>query len=215
MKLLDLFCGEGGAGKGYQDAGFEITGVDNDPANGKRYPAWPMMGGFITADAIEYVREYGREYDAIHASPPCQAFTLCQRSPEQYHHWRERPPHKGVLDAGGLWVIENVPGAPLNDPIELCGAMFGLQTYRHRWFETSFPLTPPPHPEHVAATTKMGRAPIDGEFMHIVGNFIGVDRGRKVMGMPWASREGLREAVPPAYTEHIGHQLAAHVRGGS
>jgi DNA (cytosine-5)-methyltransferase 1 len=112
------------------------------------------------------------------------------------------------------WVIENVPGSPLLEPVELCGEMFGLQTYRHRLFETNWGLTAPEHPPHVAKTTKMGRTPVDGEYMHVVGNFSGVGKGREVMGMPWANRDGLREAIPPAYSEYVGRQLMEHVKSG-
>lgn len=112
---------------------------------------------------------------------------------------------------GKPWVIENVPGAPLIEPVELCGAMFGLRTYRHRLFESNVPLEAPERPEHKARTTKMGRPVRDGEYMHVVGNFTGVDLAREVMGMPWASRDGLREAIPPAYTEFLGAQLLAHI----
>ena len=109
-------------------------------------------------------------------------------------------------------MIENVVADkadpdPLVDPVMLCGAMFGLKTYRHRLFETNWDMQTPPHPDHTARTTKMGRPPIPGEYMHIVGNFSGVDRARAVMDMPWANRDGLREAIPPAYTEYIGRQL--------
>jgi DNA (cytosine-5)-methyltransferase 1 len=89
--------------------------------------------------------------------------------------------------------------------------MFGLRTYRHRLFESNIDLTAPDHGEHASRTTKMGRKLVDGEFMHIVGHFSGVDAGRQAMGMPWASRCGLSEAVPPAYTEHIGKQLLQHI----
>ncbi|WP_030149523.1 hypothetical protein, partial [Mycetocola saprophilus] len=112
---------------------------------------------------------------------------------------------------GKPWVIENVPGAPLHDPVELCGAMFGLGTYRHRLFESNIDLTAPEHPEHVAKVTKMGRPPVAGEFMHVVGNFSGVAEARAAMGIDWMTRDGLREAIPPAYSEWVGRHLIASV----
>ncbi|MBN0040195.1 hypothetical protein JN535_08450 [Cellulosimicrobium cellulans] len=112
---------------------------------------------------------------------------------------------------GKPYVIENVPGSPVRPDIELCGAMFSLRTYRHRLFESNVPLAAPTHRAHQARTTKMGRRPVDGEFMHVVGNFSGVQAAREAMDMPWATRDGLREAIPPAYTEHIGAQLIAHL----
>lgn len=215
-RLLDLFCCQGGASRGYVDAGFDVVGVDIDPQ-----PRYPFE--FVQADALEYLAEHGHEFDAIHASPPCQAHTNAQKIMGRDHedfiartrlmlyglNW-----HRTInLDLPPIpWVIENVPGSPLLRPVELCGAMFGLSTYRHRLFESNRTITVPPHPVHEARTTKMGRAPIDGEFMHIVGNFSGVDQARRIMGMPWANRDGLREAIPPSYTEHIGRQLIEAIR---
>ena len=109
------------------------------------------------------------------------------------------------------YAIENVVGAPLIDPIELCGAMFGLRTYRHRLFECSFPIKAPTHPEHVAPVRKMGRPVRDGEFMHVVGNFSGVALARKAMGIDWMMRDELREAIPPAYTEFVGRAMMAEL----
>ena len=111
------------------------------------------------------------------------------------------------MEAGCPYVIENVVGAPLINPILLCGAMFGLETYRHRLFETNFEIQAPPHPKHSVPLTKMGRPPKTGEFMHIVGNFSGVKRAREIMGMPWASRNGLREAIPPIFAEYIARKV--------
>lgn len=202
MRLLDLFCCEGGASMGYHRAGFDVVGVDLDPRFAKRYPF-----EFHAGDAIEFVKEHGHEFDAIHASPPCQSFTKAQRIQGNDHPDLIGPTRDALIAAGKPYVIENVPGAPLDDPIELCGAMFYLSTYRHRLFESNVALTAPAHPAHRWATTKMGRPVRPGEFMHVVGNFSGVALGRAVMEMPWASRDGLREAVPPAYTQHLGRQL--------
>ena len=199
-KLLDLFCCQGGAARGYADAGFHVVGVDIAPQ-----PRYPFA--FHQRDAIEFARIHGRHFDAIHASPPCQAHSNAQRLMGNEHPDLIAPTRAVLQQLGKPYVIENVPGSPLENPVELCGAMFGMETYRHRLFETNWNLAAPSHPEHVARTTKMGRPPRDGEYMHIVGNFSGVDRARNVMGMPWANRNGLREAIPPAYTEFIGSQL--------
>lgn len=199
-KLLDLFCCQGGASAGYVAAGFEVVGVDIAPQ--PRYP-WR----FIQWDAIEYARHMGQFYDAIHASPPCQAHTLAQRIRGNEHPDLIGPTREALRQAGVPYIIENVPGAPLENPVELCGAMFGLRTYRHRLFESNVDLEVPPHPPHLARTTKMGRRVRDGENIHIVGNFAGVDLAREVMGMPWATRDGLREAIPAPYAEFLGRQL--------
>ena len=209
MRILDLFCGAGGAAMGYHRAGFEVVGVDSEPQ-----PHYPFE--FVQADALKYLLENWRRFGYYHASPPCQAHTNAQRI-----QGRDHPDYiEATLNAfrlirasapGRQWVIENVPGAPLRAPIELCGAAFGLSTYRHRLFESSLALTQPIHGVHVAPTTKMGRPPRPGEFVHVVGNFSGVRRAREAMGIDWMTRDELREAIPPAYTEHIGRQLMAHL----
>lgn len=203
-RLLDLFCCQGGASKGYADAGFDVVGVDLAPQ-----PRYPFT--FRQADALEYLAENGHKFDVIHASPPCQAFSNAQKLNGNQHPELIEPTRELLETLGKPYVIENVPGSPLKNPVELCGSMFGLETYRHRLFEANWAIAVPSHPAHVARTTKMGRPPVDGEHMHIVGNFSGVARGRDVMGMPWANRDGLREAIPPAYTAHIGTQLLAHI----
>lgn len=211
MRLLDLFCCQGGAAMGYHKAGFRVTGVDQEDQ-----PRYPFS--FFRRDALDFLKRYGRFFDAVHASPPCQFYTNCQKLQGNEHPDLIEPVRELLVELGKPYVIENVPGAPLNDPVELCGAMFGLETYRHRLFETNWNLETPSHPVHIARTTKMGRSPVEGEFMHIVGNFSGVGRAREIMGMPWATRDGLREAIPPAYTEYIGVQLRAHldnVRGAA
>jgi DNA (cytosine-5)-methyltransferase 1 len=203
-KLLDLFCCQGGAGMGYHRAGFDVTGVDLFPQ--PRYPR-----EFIQADAVDYLLEHGHEYDAIHASPPCQAFTNAQKLMGNEHPNFIDPIRELLLDLGKPFVIENVPGAPLESPFELCGAMFGLGTYRHRLFETNFYVDVPDHPKHEHRTTKMGRKPVDGEMMHVVGNFSGVAKAKEAMGIDWMTRDGLRESIPPAYTQHIGASLMNQV----
>ena len=204
--MLDLFCCQGGAAKGYHDAGFDVDGVDINPQ-----PRYPYR--FFQADALEFLAEHGHEYDAVHLSPPCQDYTEAQKLQGNTHPRLIAPARlmlRGMRHPA--WVIENVPGAPLEDPIELCGAMFGLGTYRHRLFESNLPLTAPAHPVHVARTTKMGRPPKAGEFMHVVGNFSGVEQARKAMGIDWMTRDGLRESIPPAYSEHIGRQLISMIQ---
>lgn len=204
-KLLDLYCCQGGAAKGYTDAGFEVVGVDIDPQ-----PRYPYE--FHQGDALAFGAEHGHKFDVIHASPPCQAFTNAQKIQGRTHA-NLIDPTRELLDSIGVpYVIENVPGSPLRDDLTLCGAMFGLGTYRHRVFELGgFQVDQSDHPPHVARTAKMGRPAKPGEYMHVVGNFSGVSRARQVMGMPWANRDGLREAIPPAYAEYIGRQLLDHI----
>ena len=207
MRCLDLFCGAGGAGMGYHQAGFEVVGWDIE-----HHPDYPFE--HHVGDALEVLADvdYVRSFDLVHASPPCQAYTNAAKIMRRTHPDLVGPVRELLVAAGVPYVIENVPGSPLVDPITLCGAMFpGLKTYRHRLFESNLPLSTPPHPEHVAPTTKMGRPPQDGEFMHVVGNFSGVNAAREAMGIPWMTRDDLREAIPPAYTEHIGRQVSEHL----
>ena len=225
-RLLDLYCCQGGASMGYRHAGFDVVGVDIAPQPRYLFPFFQgdvleVLKALLAGESLRFAGGIGTyalgDFDALHASPPCQRRTKAQKIQK-----REHPaliaPTRFFLEMTGLpYVIENVVpdessrDDPLIDPVMLCGAMFGLETYRHRLFESNFPLTVPEHPEHVARTAKMGRPPQPGEFMHVVGNFSGVEHGREVMGMPWASRDGLREAIPPVYTEWVGAQLMAEL----
>jgi DNA (cytosine-5)-methyltransferase 1 len=206
VRILDLYCCQGGASKGYVDAGFDVVGVDLAPQ-----PKYPFA--FHQADALEALQDYidhgDGSFDAIHASPPCQAYSKAQRLRANDHPDLIGPTRE-LLEATGLpYVIENVEDArgELRDPVMLCGTMFGLPLYRHRLFETNWPLTAPLHGQHYLKQVKMGRKAGPGEILQVVGNFTGVDQAREAMGMPWASRDGLREAIPPSYTSYIGEAL--------
>ncbi|MEV5133563.1 SAM-dependent methyltransferase [Streptomyces sp. NPDC053705] len=206
LTVLDTYCCQGGAGWGYYLAGFRVVGLDN--ADQPNYP-FP----FIQGDAVEYIRAHGHEYDLTHGSPPCQRYTNAQRLRKNDHPDLLGPTREAMQATGRPYIIENVVGAArhLLDPLTLCGAMFGLRTYRHRLFESSLELGTRLHPRHIAPVAKMGRRVRDGEFMHIVGNFTGVDLAREIMGMPWANRDGLRESIPPVYTKFLGEQAAEQI----
>lgn len=198
-RLLDLFCCQGGAAMGYYRAGFDVTGVDIAPQ-----PRYPFA--FVQGDALEYVAAHGHEYDAIHASPPCQAYSKTQRI-QGNQHPDLIAATRGVLQATGRpYVIENVPGAPLLNPVQLVGSMFGLRTMRPRLFECSFAvpfrLAPPPAARHA----KMGRLAREGEYVHIAGHGH-AGQWREAMGIDWMTRDGLSQAIPPAYTEYVGAHL--------
>lgn len=213
LEALDLFSCQGGATNGYKLAGFaRMTGVDKDPQ--------PRYCGdeFHQSDAIAYVLEnldeIRRRYAFIHASPPCQFDSDCQRIRKNDHPDLIGPTREALELTGLPYVIENVGGAEqkLKDPVELCGTMFGLRTYRHRYFEPcGFTLTAPAHPVHRARQAKMGRSPLPGEFIQAIGHFPGVDAVREDWGVHWMNRDGIREAIPPAYTEHIGRQFISHL----
>lgn len=214
--VIDLYCCQGGAGMGWHRAGFDVVGVDIVPQ-----PRYPFE--CIQQDALEFLNELLADgvpwpferIDGFHASPPCQGRSKTQKI-QANDHPALIGPTRELLEAIGLpYVIENTPTEgedtdPLRDPVLLCGTMFGLPLYRHRLFEISgFEYTPPLHGQHYVRQVKMGRVPGPDEFHQPVGNFTDVDRARRDMEMPWASRDGLREAIPPAYTEHIGGALMA------
>ena len=209
-RLLDLFCGAGGAGEGYRRAGFDVTGVDIAPQ-----PHYPFP--FIQADALEYVAAHGHEYDAIHASPPCQGYSRMRHL--TWLKGRKYPllidPVRELLTVTGRpWVIENVADAPLRNGVVLCGAMFGLKVYRHRKFESNVMLLAPPHMKHRevigAGRLLNDRAqPNENGWVTHLGK--SPDASAAAMGIEWMTGAELSQAIPPAYTEYIGRQLLAYV----
>lgn len=218
--LLDLFCGAGGAAYGYYLAGYRVIGVDTDPLMLKRYPFEsvkcdaPVILDLLTRGSDAQVNQFRlwngmllSQIAAIHASPPCRAYSKTQRIRSNGHDALIAETRRGLRSSGKPYIIENVYDAKddLVRPIMLCGAMFGLRVYRHRLFETSFPLPQRPHQPHTARQAKMGRAPKPGEFIHVVGNFSGADAGREAMGISWMGRDQLKEAIPPAYTLYVAH----------
>lgn len=204
MKLLDLFCCGGGAAKGYTGAGFTVTGIDIEPQ-----PKYPYE--FIQDDALCYLAEHGHEYDVIHASPPCQRYSSMTRTAKtSEQHPDLIAPTRALLEASGKpYIIENVVGAPLRDPVLLCGTMFpGLRVYRHRLFETNWPLVPPVHPKHTAKPMpKAGRGANAEGWLSVAGHFSDVGAAQRAMGIDWLGQKELAQAIPPAYTEYIGRQL--------
>ncbi len=211
-RLLDLFCGAGGAGMGYYRAGFEVVGVDIKPM-----PRYPFE--FHQADALEYVVEHGHEFDAIHASPPCQVFCALKSMPNfrKEKHQNLIPQTRERLRSTGLpYVIENVPGAPLISPVKLCGTMFGLETScgaqlrRHRLFETNWCLMCGlrcRHKSSGASISITGSTAQRNAIRNQIRETFPVSEARRAMGIDWMPMSGLRQAIPPAYTEYIGRQL--------
>lgn len=209
MKLLDLFCCGGGAGWGYKLSGFYVVGVDNKPQ-----PKYPMR--FILGDALEYLFDHGHEFDAIHASPPCQGYSYLTPESCRRNHLRMIPELRQLLIASGKpYVIENVAGArrELVNPTMLCGSMFGLRTRRHRYFETSFQLSAPVKCNHsdlpllVTTASKSSRA----KRIALGMTPKSVKNAPLAYGIDWMGSRELKEAIPPAYTKYIGMFLIKEV----
>ena len=217
MRLLDLFCGAGGAAMGYSRAGFdEIVGVDINPQ-----PRYPFE--FVQMDAMDVLRHGWHvddgPIDVIHASPPCQAYTVAQNAsknaaahPDLIHEVRE------CLEFIGLpYVIENVVGSPLRNYVQVCGLGLGMNVRRHRWFESNLPLMGVPCSGdsikdyfvifgHEVRNRRKGTA---------AGRKNCIAVGREAMGIEWMTRGELSQAIPPDYTEFIGSQLIAQLEKAS
>lgn len=203
LKLLDLFCGGGGASFGYELAGFVVTGVDINPQRN-------YVGDFVCDDALDFLHACGGDYDAIHASPPCQHYsymTGSQRARGKVYPDLISEVRDALHALDKPYVIENVATAPLHDPVLLCGMMFNIPTYRHRIFETNWHLGQPHHPKHTAPVNIIGKRPKDGEFIEYVGNFPGLDIVHKFTGLTWLTTKQLAQSIPPQYTRYIGREL--------
>jgi DNA (cytosine-5)-methyltransferase 1 len=231
-RLLDLFCGAGGAAMGYHQAGFEVVGVDIEPR-----PLFPFE--FMQHDAMTLDPEFLARFDAIHASPPCQAYTGMQalntRAPKRDHPKLIMPVRAMLIASGLPYVIENVAGAKkeMIEPYVLCGSMFGLGVRRHRLFETSFFMLQPkcqhdrggvvpvwgdgrPTRQEVRkarrAIAVYGDHPQEpGNKPNNVNRARTLAEGQEAMGIDWMDWRTLTQAIPPAYTRFIGEQLMAHL----
>lgn len=204
-RVLDLFCGAGGASMGYVLAGYDVTGVDIK--HGRRYP-W----GYIRKDVMTLTPEDLQGFDLIHASPPCQTYSATKHLRNAQGKTTSKQdlvePVRELLIASGVpYVIENVEGAPLIDPVQLCGSAFGLRVRRHRLFESSMPLkgTGCNHKEQGKPVGIYGsmRDEIPGGG-HTAKT---MDEANHAMGINWMIWGELVEAIPPAYTHYIGQQI--------
>lgn len=213
MRILDLFCKQGGASMGYHRAGFEVVGVDIERQ--KRYPF-----EFIQADALEIMHDmdFLRSFDALAGSPPCQTHSRTKHLRDAQGKTTTKvdliPQTREAFQASGLpYIIENVPGAPLLDPVQVCGSSFGLTVRRHRLFESNVPLVGTVC-NHQAQGRPVGvYGSMRDEIPKGGHTAKSIEQAREAMGIPWMLWADLVEAIPPAYTEHLGRQLAAHMAG--
>jgi DNA (cytosine-5)-methyltransferase 1 len=226
-KLLDLFCGAGGAAMGYHRAGFRVCGIDI-----KYQRHYPFSQ--VTQDALSYAADHGSEYDVIHASPPCQAYTRLRVVAQSGNRPKKEYPalinetRNLLISIGRPWVIENVCIKNLNAHFMLCGSMFGLgvncddgiwrQLRRHRYFESSLLLLNGLHCKHDGSSSigVYGHGGY-GEPMKKTGQRCGY-QGRirersDAMGIDWMSMREIAQAIPPAYTEYIGKQFISVLKG--
>lgn len=223
--LVDLFCKAGGCTAGYQAAGFYVIGVDIAPQ--PRY----VGNQFVQMDAIEFLhRWFAARKDvgpvvAFAASPPCQHFsrmTKCRPGLADEYPDLVAPIRKLLALTGLPFIIENVPGAPLRDPVKLCGCQFGLRSprgltlRRERWFETNWPMFGmlPPHNHSEPALPVTGHSPgkeWSQRYVERYGQAPGLTERRTAMGVPWMNRDETSEAIRPAFTEWIGGHLLDHL----
>lgn len=211
---LDAFCKAGGAGMGYHRAGFGVIGVDIEPQ-----PNYPFV--FIQADAVEFIAEFGQMFDLLTGSPPCHDHTaLKSRAGTNGTAWLLSATRDLFEASGKPYVIENVPGAPMRQDVVYCGEMFDLRTVRHRWFESNIEgLTAPAHPLgdehprlHLRMTSTSARRESFARGMNIsITGDVGSWVGPPCMGIDWMNGNELSQAIPPAYTEHLGRQIIEKV----
>jgi len=211
-RLLDLFCGAGGAAMGYHRAGFDVVGVDISPQ-----PRYPFE--FHQADVRDFDFQSLGWFDAIHLSPPCQSQTALTKGTNKGREYVDLIPwaRQFVAEMGLPAVIENVQGSYLRRDLVLCGEMFGLGVIRHRYFELhGWTATPPTHRPHRGRVRGWRHGVyFDGPYLAVYGEGGGkgsVAEWQEATGINWTDdRKSIAESIPPAYTEHIGWQLLAHL----
>lgn len=218
--LLDLFCGAGGAGMGYHLAGFEVVGVDIAPQ-----PNYPFQ--FYQADAVKHLERMlsvkSVHWAAIHASPPCQAYSWLTTGTNQGRHYPRLidPVRELLIETGLPWIIENVQGSGVRRDLTLCGEMFGLDVLRHRWFEISgFRAKQPDHLPHRGRVGGYRHGiHYEGPYKAVYGDGGGkgsITEWQRATGVDWTTdRREIAESIPPAYTRHVGNHLMKAIRAVS
>lgn len=244
-RLLDLFSCAGGAAKGYTDAGFDVYGIDIVPQPRYPYPhhvgdAVAVLRELIAGAAVTFTQPDGQaialtlaDFAVVHASPPCQAFSKTRTLHSNTHPELVEPTRDALVASGLPWVIENVVGAPLIDPLVLCGTEFGmvapdvdgvlLKVVRHRLFESSIPLMGNGgcrHDRSIQTATIYGAgggwAPAHRDSPDRRGGYIPATSViQKLLGIDWMTKHEMSQVVPPVMAEHIGRQLLTHLEGTS
>jgi C-5 cytosine-specific DNA methylase len=216
-RLLDLFSGGGGASAGYHAAGFDVVGVDIADQ-----PDYPYL--FLRADALDVLTDAGflAGFDVVHASPPCQAYSCATPTSRRAEHPDLVAAVRNLLRAAvdaelgpAVYVMENVPGAPMPDAVTVCGDALRLGVRRHRLFESNVPLlgTPCCHDRPARSV------PVYGSYGQRPSRDTGcpgptAEQGRAAMGIDWLPWPALVQAIPPAYTHWLGVQLVTHLLTG-
>jgi DNA (cytosine-5)-methyltransferase 1 len=216
-RLLDAFCRKGGSSAGYIAAGWDVTGVDiEDHSDG-------FPGRFVQGDAVEFIREHGAEFDAIHAGPPCQADCALTAGTNAYraglHTSMLAVTRDALLTTGRPFVIEQPVGrAVMRRDVLLCGLMFDLRVFRHRQFELGgWTMPQPRHPSHRGHRVAGYRHGVRyaGDMVAVYGDGGGkgsVSDWQAAMGIDWMTdRKDLAEAIPPPFTALLGAYLLDHV----
>lgn len=206
LRILDLFCGEGGAAMGYRKAGFEVVGVDNVDM-----PRFPFE--FHQADALKFLRAHHKEFDAFHASPPCKAHSIAQRIHKRDHECFIARTRRALRKTDKPYVIENTPLSPLKNFIELSGGTFGLRVIRRRLFESNFYIKEPPRFSYSRGCTNSHRGlSTGGEYICVAGHNFLIEEAREAMEINWMGQQGIAQAVPPAYTRYISRYLKKAIK---
>lgn len=216
--VLDLFCGAGGATRGYQRAGFQVHGFDIRKQPHYCGEAFTQLDALLVLDELLLSRVLRAQVSLIHASPPCQAYSDLQKRTGGSYPKLIEPVRERLQQIGLPYIIENVEGAPLVNPVKLCGAspIFpGVRVIRHRLFESNLPLQGAPCPEkhplvftHDKRKAHYGKLDQATSYVQVTGGGnCTVANKRAAMGIDWMNGRELNESIPPAYTEYLGWQV--------
>lgn len=238
MLVLDLFCCAGGASEGYVRAGHTVVGIDIDPQPNYPYTfyrldALELLGTLIAGGTIDsLISEYEvgpyswaelDGFDFIHASPPCQLFSVYNNNKTTAKSTKDKylnliPQTRELLVRSGKpYVIENVPRSPLVNPIQLCGTSFGIPVRRHRLFELGQWSVEAPKCRHQDFTERRfpgsSNRP-NGRTVCNVGEYrVPLATQKECMTIDRkVTLHELSEMVPPPYTQWIGEQYEAYKR---